>query len=417
MKQLQKYKLKDVATFEISGVDKKTKDGQKIVRLCNFVDVYKNWAITRQLSDNFMTASASDSEISRLSLKKGQVAITKDSETRNDIGMAAYIADDFVDVVLGYHCALITPNPELLDGAYLNAFMHSKYIQTYFENNATGSGMRYSLAVQTIEDIPLLLPDLPTQKRIASVLSNIDRKIALNRAMNEELEQTARDLYDYWFLQFDFPDANGNPYRSSGGKMVYNDVLKREIPQGWEVGKLEQLANITMGQSPAGFSYNERGEGMIFYQGSTDFGARFPSIRMFTTEPSRFAKKGDILMSVRAPVGTLNIANTDCCIGRGLAALNSKLGSMTHLFYVLLDLKTAFDARNVAGTTFGSITKDDLHNLSVLLPQKEIVANFETICSSMYDEQMKMEEATNSLRSLRDELLPLLMNGQVTITE
>lgn len=265
----------------------------------------------------------------------------------------------------------------------------------------------------------LRFPIVPidNEEIVGKMISNIDRKIALNRAMNEELEAMARQLYDYWFLQFDFPDANGKPYRSSGGKMVYNDILKREIPEGWEVGNLEQIANITMGQSPIGSSYNEIGKGTIFYQGSTDFGARFPSIRMFTTEPSRFAKKGDILMSVRAPVGTLNVANTDCCIGRGLAALNSKLESMTHLFYVLSDLKAAFDARNVAGTTFGSITKNDLHNLLVLIPQKDIVANFETICSPMYNEQMKLEEATNSLRSLRDELLPLLMNGQVTIKE
>lgn len=116
--------------------------------------------------------------------------------------------------------------------------------------------------------------------------------------------------------------------------MVWNDKLKREIPEGWDDGILIDIANITMGQSPDGSSYNEVGEGMLFYQGSTDFGMRFPSVRQYTTAPSRFAKKGDILMSVRAPVGSINIANNDCCIGRGLSAINSKLGSISHLYYI-----------------------------------------------------------------------------------
>ena len=144
----------------------------------------------------------------------------------------------------------------------------------------------------------------------------------------------AKQLYDYWFVQFDFPNEEGKPYKSSGGNMVWNEKLKRNIPIGWNNGTLIDIANITMGQSPDGTSYNEIGEGVLFYQGSTDFGMRFPSVRQYTTAPSRFAKKGDILMSVRAPVGAVNIANNDCCIGRGLSALNSKIGSTTHLYYI-----------------------------------------------------------------------------------
>ena len=116
--------------------------------------------------------------------------------------------------------------------------------------------------------------------------------------------------------------------------MVWNEQLKREIPLNWNNGYLSDIANITMGQSPDGQSYNDDGDGIIFYQGSTDFGERFPKIRQYTTAPTRFAKKGDLLMSVRAPVGDLNIANNDCCIGRGLSALNSKLGSITHIYII-----------------------------------------------------------------------------------
>ena len=225
----------------------------------------------------------------------------------------------------------------------------------------------------------------------------------------------ARQLYDYWFVQFDFPDENGRPYKSSGGKMVWNEKLKREIPVGWEDGKLIDISNITMGQSPDGSTYNEKGEGIIFYQGSTDFGLRFPSVRQFTSSPTRFAKQGDILMSVRAPVGTTNIANKDCCIGRGLAALNSKIGSITHLYHIIHDLKAAFDMRNDAGTTFGSITKDDLCSLSILRPADSIVTLYEKICSPIFAKQMLIGENVDILTKQRDELLPLLMNGQVSV--
>ena len=166
--------------------------------------------------------------------------------------------------------------------------------------------MRYS--------IPKL--SLAEEACIGNMILSFCTKININRQINDNLEAMAKQLYDYWFVQFDFPNEDGKPYKSSGGTMVWNEKLKREIPQGWSNGVLSDVANITMGQSPDGSSYNEDGEGIIFYQGSTDFGLRFPDIRQYTTSPSRYANKGDILMSVRAPVGALNIANNDCCIGR-----------------------------------------------------------------------------------------------------
>ena len=225
----------------------------------------------------------------------------------------------------------------------------------------------------------------------------------------------AKQLYDYWFVQFDFPNEEGKPYKSSGGKMVWNEKLKREIPEGWKEGQLSDIANITMGQSPEGFSYNTDGDGVLFYQGSTDFGIRFPSVRQYTTSPARFAKKGDVLMSVRAPVGTTNIANNDCCIGRGLAAINSKIGSLTHLYYIINDLKSAFDQRDKTGTTFGSITKNDLYSLPIVKPTNDIVELFERVCSPIFNKQMLIGEEISTLTKQRDELLPLLMNGQVSV--
>jgi type I restriction enzyme S subunit len=237
----------------------------------------------------------------------------------------------------------------------------------------------------------------------------------LQRLLNDNLEAMAKQLYDYWFVQFDFPNEDGKPYKSSGGKMVWNEKLKREIPEGWRDGCFSDIANITMGQSPDGSSYNKDGEGEIFYQGSTDFGIRFPSVRMYTTAPARFAKQGDILMSVRAPIGAVNIANTDCCIGRGLSAINSKIESMTYIYFVIHYLKVRFSSLNSVGTTFGAITKDDLYGLPVVVPSRVAIKMFGSISKPIFDKQMNMGKEIENLTKQRDELLPLLMNGQVSV--
>lgn len=265
--------------------------------------------------------------------------------------------------------------------------------------------------------LEFLIPnfDYEYQLKVSAILEVIDKKIDINNEINTKLEAIAKTLYDYWFVQFDFPDENGKPYKTSGGKMVYNKLLKREIPEGWEAKRLEDIANITMGQSPVGSSYNEEGVGTVFFQGSTDFGDLFPTIRQYTTEPNRMAKAGDILLSVRAPVGTINIANIDCCIGRGLAALNSKTKSDGFLFYVMQYFKQIFDYRNSEGTTFGSITKNDLHSLPLAYPGDELVAEYNQTVASSNQMIFKNNLENIELERLRGWLLPMLMNGQVTV--
>ena len=296
---------------------------------------------------------------------------------------------------------------------FLYALLLQDAFYEYAMKGAKGSKMPRGDKDQIMRyEIPTLSS---SEESIGKLIVSINDKIATNREINRNLEAMARQLYDYWFVQFDFPDENGRPYKSSGGKMVWNERLKREIPEEWSDATLIDIANITMGQSPDGSSYNESGDGVLFYQGSTDFGLRFPSVRQFTTSPTRFAKKGDVLMSVRAPVGTTNIANADCCIGRGLSAINSKIGSTTHIYHIIQDLKTAFDMRNESGTTFGSITKDDLYGLLVVRPTNLIVEKFEKLCEPIFDYQMIIGETINNLTSQRDKLLPLLMNGQVSV--
>ena len=310
--------------------------------------------------------------------------------------------------------ALVKCKKGLLDPNFCYYLISSSVVRQQLSAGAQQTKIRHT-SPDKIKDCTVWIPELEVQKRIGRILSDIDEKIALNRQINDNLEAMAKQLYDYWFVQFDFPNEEGKPYRTSNGAMVWNEKLKREIPQGWDNGVLADVANITMGQSPEGSSYNENGEGVIFYQGSTDFGLRFPKIRQYTTAPSRYANKGDILMSVRAPVGALNIANNNCCIGRGLSALSSKIGSMTHLYYLMNDFRLKFERMNSAGTTFGSITKDELLNLPVVIPIKSIISGFEKVCDPIFDKQMVIGEEINALTRLRDELLPLLMNGQASV--
>ena len=310
--------------------------------------------------------------------------------------------------------ALVKCKKGLLDPNFCYYLISSSVVRQQLSAGAQQTKIRHT-SPDKIKDCTVWIPELEVQKRIGRILSDIDEKIALNRQINDNLEAMAKQLYDYWFVQFDFPNEEGKPYRTSNGAMVWNEKLKREIPQGWDNGVLADVANITMGQSPDGSSYNENGEGVIFYQGSTDFGLRFPKIRQYTTAPSRYANKGDILMSVRAPVGALNIANNNCCIGRGLSALSSKIGSMTHLYYLMNDFRLKFERMNSAGTTFGSITKDELLNLPVVIPIKSIISGFEKVCDPIFDKQMVIGEEINALTRLRDELLPLLMNGQASV--
>ena len=243
----------------------------------------------------------------------------------------------------------------------------------------------------------------------------LDQKIALNTHICSELESMAKALYDYWFVQFDFPDENGRPYRASGGEMVWNPQFKREIPKGWESGKLSDIANITMGQSPTEESYNETGDGVVFYQGRTDFGMRFPTTRIYTTAPTRLAHKGDILLSVRAPVGDLNIAIEDCCIGYGLAALKSKVGAQMYVFYTLSGLKPIFDVMNGNGTTFGSVTEEMLLGLNVVISTNFQLQEFEERVKPIEDQIQICEQENRELIKLHDWLLPMLMNGQAWV--
>lgn len=246
-----------------------------------------------------------------------------------------------------------------------------------------------------IENLSIKVPPLPTQQKIAAILSSLDDKIELNNKINTNLEQQAQALFKNWFVDFE-------PF---GGKM----------PEEWKMGKLSDIADITMGQSPDGKSYNEEGIGTVFYQGRAEFGNRFPTRRLFTTEPKRIAKKFDTLMSVRAPVGDTNIANEDCCIGRGLAAIHSKANHQSFVHYTVLALRSQLDVFNGEGTVFGCINRDALNNMEVIIPAKSDLDKFEEIVASFDADIFNRSEENSRLKDTRDSLLPKLMNGEIEV--
>lgn len=426
--ELKKYKLSEVAKVEISSVDKKTKENETLVRLCNFTDVYHNWAITKELSDKFMVASANSNEIEKFSIKKGQVAFTKDSETRDDIGIPTYIADDFDNVLLGYHCALITPDESKVSGKYLNAFMHSAYIQKYFENSASGSGQRYTLSLETIEGMPLLLPSIEKQKTIGELFSSLDRKIALNRAINRNLEALAKQLYDYWFVQFDFPDGNGRPYKSSGGKMVWNEVLKREVPEGWKAKSVNDVSSICRGVS---YKPNDLQEsGVLILRGNNiennhivyDNNTAYLLPDMISDEQK--IKKYDIIITMssgsKEHIGKCAMFQKDS--EHSFGAFLSKITPLKECpYFLFLYLSSSYFKQKIKsicnGTGINNLTNQTFDEVKFAYPTKDVLLSFERSLQPIFDMIGINESEINTLTRKRDELLPLLMNGQVEVGE
>ena len=420
--ELKKYKLADIAKIEISGVDKKTLEGETPVRLCNFVDVYYNWAITKEKAKSFMVASAKQTEIDKCSIGKGMVAITKDSETRDDIGVATYIADDFEYVLLGYHCALITPNPAIVDGKYLNAFMHTRYIQKYFENNASGSGQRYTLSNDTIGNIPVLIPSIEEQRTIGKVLADIDRKIELNKLINDNLEAMAKQLYDYWFVQFDFPNEEGKPYKSSGGAMVWNDKLKREIPKGWYAENICKIANILSGGTPSKAVDEYWNNGTIPFFGPTDCNGSVFQIKTadHITQKglehcaSSLFEEGIVIITARGSIGKLVIVGTPMAMNQSCYALQSKQGEYEYLYFLTTHLIDCLKAKG-SGSVFKSIIASDIEHSTLCVATENVVSDFCKKVKPLFEKLKANTIEIAELTKQRDELLPLLMNGQATV--
>lgn len=308
--------------------------------------------------------------------------------TGDSVARACMMDSDFLPARVNQHVAIIRGKKDVVLNSFLLYFL--QWRKEYLLQLASAGATRNALTKGMIEKLEIDLPPVEEQEKIVAVLAPLQKKIELNQRINENLEQQSRAVFS---------------------KMFLNNSAIVSTP-----GVLSDIATITMGQSPNGNSYNENGTGEVFYQGRAEFGFRFPTRRLFTTEPKQMAQKGDILLSVRAPVGDINVACERCCIGRGLSAIHSKDGNSSFLLYTIFSLKSQLDVFNSEGTVFGSIKRDMLNSMQISIPSSEAIAKFERIVHPMDDLICENYEETRRLQTIRDGLLPKLISGEIDVT-
>jgi type I restriction enzyme S subunit len=316
-----------------------------------------------------------------------------------------------------------------VDSRFASYVLSSFPYQELFIAIATSSGGQANLSPAQILSAPIRYPSLEEQRIIAHILGTLDDKIELNRKQNETLEAMARALFKAWFVDFEpvrakmegrwqrgqsLPGLPAHLYDLFPDRLVESEL--GEIPEGWEVTAIDGEFDVTMGQSPPGSTYNETGEGIPFYQGRADFEFRFPKRRVYCIAPTRFAKRWDTLVSVRAPVGDINMASEDCAIGRGVAAVRHKIGCRSYTYQFMNSISDVFAQFNSEGTVFGSIGKKDFHAIAHVKPSRDLVLAYERLAAPLDDQNERNERESRYLDQLRDTLLPKLISGELRVS-
>ena len=387
-------KICDLVNYGYTASAKSEPIGPKFLRITDIVPNRIDWSSVPH-------CEISEKNLGKYLLEKNDIVIARTGATT---GYAKRIRTEHKAVFASY-LVRIRVNPNC-DSQYVGYVIESEEYKRFIQLNLGGAAQPNANA-QVLTSFPISLPPLPTQRKIAAVLSAYDDLIENNTRRIKALEDMAQTLYQEWFVHFRFPG--------------HENVLMVEsplgpIPQGWEVKQLEEMCDVLMGQSPKSEFYNETGEGLPFHQGVTDFGQRFPTDRVYCTVQKRIAEVGDILFSVRAPVGRINVANKKIVIGRGLSAIRSKSGEQA---FILQQLKGRFQEEDTmgSGTIFNAITKSDLLSIQFLKPTKSIVANFEEAAEPISLELANLTMKNTNLRQTRDLLLPKLISGEIDVSE
>ncbi|MFW2566127.1 restriction endonuclease subunit S [Aliarcobacter butzleri] len=330
--------------------------------------------------ERFITESGLKNSSAKL-MPKGSVLLT----SRAPIGYVV-IAENEICTNQGFKS--LVPNFEILNSEFLYYWLKSNI--DYLQQLGTGTTFA-EISGSVVKNIDISIPPLEEQKAIAEVLSILDDKIDLLHRQNQTLESLAQTLFRQWFIE--------------------------EAKEEWEVGKLPDEFDFTMGLSPSGSTYNEEQNGIPMFQGNADFEFRFPSNRVYTTDPKRIAERFDTLISVRAPVGAQNMAKEKCCIGRGVASFRYKFDNSfyTYTYYKMHSLMEEIKQFNETGTVFGSIGKSDFEAIEIAKPPFEYVAKFQNEVKSIDDKIILNCEQIKSLENLRDTLLPKLLSGEVRV--
>ncbi len=386
MYEWKKKTLGEVTSFISKGIPPKytETEGNNTVRVLN-QKCNRNFEIS--YAESRIHDCSKKNVMSDKMLEDGDVLIN--STGSGTAGRVAQIFQIPVPTTIDGHMILLRPTTEL-DIIYYGYAVKSA--QAKIESLAEGStGQTEINRRRLLDEIIISYPsDEIHQKNIAKFLLNIDKKIDVNKKINRNLSEQAETLYR---------------------KLILDDSGEhRECV-------LSDIADIVMGQSPKGDTYNEDGDGAVFYQGRAEFGERFPTRRLFTTDPKRMAKENSVLMSVRAPVGDINVAYEECCIGRGLCSVSSKDNHQSFILYTMYSLKDKLDVYNGEGTVFGSINKDSMNCMIIQVPNKELMDKFEEIVRPM-DAMIKANYDENCrLVAMRDRLLLKLMSGELDVSE
>ena len=405
MSEWRKRCLGEITLFMSKGIPPKyvERENQNTIRVLN-QKCNRNFEINYEKS-RLHDCSKKNVPVDKM-LQPGDVLIN--STGTGTAGRVAQLYDVPTPTTVDGHMIILRPTEEM-DPIYYGYAV--KAFQAKIEALAEGSTGQTEINRKRLqEEIVISFPkEKETQERIARFLLNIDEKIKVNDKINKNLVKALDDKIKL--------NNEINKNLEQQAQAIYQQMFIDNASSDWIEGTLNDIADVTMGQSPSGSSYNEDGDGTIFFQGRAEFGFRFPTVRLYTTEPKRMARANDTLMSVRAPVGDLNVAHTDCCIGRGLTAIHSKNNHQSFVLYTMFSLKKQLNVFNGEGTVFGSINKNSLNEMPLLIPSSEKVDEFEALVAPMdatvrnnYDEICRLEQ-------LRDSLLPKLMSGELDVSD
>lgn len=376
------------------------------------------------LSNISFITEADAQRLSKYIVKENDIVYSR----RGDVTQKALIRKSEAGYFCGTGCLLLRPGKNF-DARFLTYYLSIPKIQNWIVSQAVGATMP-NLNTGILSSIPFHGPEKPEQERVANVLSAIEDKIELNNRINAELEAMAKTLYDYWFVQFDFPDANGNPYKTSGGKMVYNSTLKREIPQGWDVRPITDCCDIVdclhskkpeqNFVSPDYFLLqleNIRDDGLI------DVNSKyFVSQEDYANWTSRIeVKKHDVVMTNAGRIAAFAQIpfEVKCGIGRNITAIRPHDICPNYFFSCLsgFDIQSQILTNLDHGAFFKSFNVKGIKALNIVRPSDEIEEEFEKLVSPIIEKRQKAILENHRLINLRDWLLPMLMNGQVTVGE
>ena len=353
-------------------------------------------------------------------MKKGDIITPLTEQAIGLLGSTAIIPEDD-KYIQSQDVAKIICNEDLLYPMFAYYLISSETVKKQLSAAAQQTKIRHT-SPDKIKDCVVWIPDLKEQKHIASILSNLDKKITLNRAINQNLEALAKQLYDYWFVQFDFPNEEGKPYKSSDGAMVWSEKLKREIPEGWFASNVCKIADILSGGTPSKVISEYWDDGSIPFFGPTDCNGNVFQIETanhITPEglehcASSLFEEGIIIITARGSIGKLVVVGTPMAMNQSCYALRSQTGEYEYLYFLTIQLIECLKAKG-SGSVFKSIITSDIENSLLCIAPTDIIKRF---CKSVHPLFQKIKENTIEISNLtkqRDELLPLLMNGQVSL--